>query len=156
MRNWPRVDHGVGQHISTLMPADVLQALGAFWASQILYKLTINLTKLSILFLYLRIVPAAQNRRFTRAVIAVMIYIALYMATSIVATIFQCNPIRRAWDHSIPGRCFDMTAFWYANAFHNIISDALTLGLAVKMIWNLQLPRSDKVGVYVVFGLWIL
>ncbi|KAL9011941.1 MAG: hypothetical protein Q9173_003252, partial [Seirophora scorigena] len=147
------VDHGVGKPISTLNPADISQALGAFWGSQILYELTINLTKMSILFLYLRVFPSLQNPRFTRAVVAVMRFIAMYMFISIVVTIFQCNPIKRRWDHSIPGRCIDMTAFWYANSTSNIISAAVTLGLPVKMIWNLQLPRSDKVGLYIVFGL---
>ncbi|KAI4192779.1 MAG: hypothetical protein LQ348_003039, partial [Seirophora lacunosa] len=135
-----------------------LCAIGlAFWASQILYELTVNLTKLSILFLYLRVFPPLQNPRFTRAVVAVMRFIALYMFISIVVTIFQCNPIRKAWDrYSTPaGRCIDLTAFWYANSISNIGSAALTLGLPVKMIWNLQLPRGDKVGLYMVFGLGI-
>lgn len=172
----------MGKRISTLEPADISQALGvcvplspsafpflpsarvlskvspqAFWASQILYELTVNLTKLSILFLYLRVFPPLQNPRFTRAVVAVMRFIALYMFISIVVTIFQCNPIRKAWDrYSTPaGRCIDLTAFWYANSISNIGSAALTLGLPVKMIWNLQLPRGDKVGLYMVFGLGI-
>lgn len=86
-----------------------------------------------------------------------MRFIALYMCISIVVTIFQCHPIRKAWGHySTPrGRCIDLTAFWYANSISNIVSAAFTLGLPVKMIWNLQLPRGDKVGLYMVFGLGI-
>ncbi|KAI4143993.1 MAG: hypothetical protein L6R39_004366 [Caloplaca ligustica] len=128
----------------------------AFWLSQIFYKCTINPTKISMLELYLRIFPAAQNPRFRLAVRLIMIYVAVYAIVSIIATIVQCVPVARAWDHSVLGQCIDVTAFWYSNAINNILGDILTWGLPAGIIWKLQMSRSDKVGLYGVFALGLL
>ncbi|KAL8837520.1 MAG: hypothetical protein Q9170_002513 [Blastenia crenularia] len=147
------VDHGIGQHIATLTPDDEKQALVAFYISQILYKLTVNPTKLSLLLLYLRIFPSTTFRRFTMIFISI---VSLYATASIFATIFQCQPVGRAWAHSVLGTCINVTGFWYANAVWNILTDALTLLWPVPMIYALQLPRSDKWGLYSIFGLGAL
>ncbi|KAL9595103.1 MAG: hypothetical protein Q9219_006646 [cf. Caloplaca sp. 3 TL-2023] len=128
----------------------------AFYLSQTFYKLTINPTKLSLHLLYLRIFPARQNPRFRLAAYAVMAYVLLYATASILATIFQCDPVPRAYDRSVKGRCpVNVTAFWYANAINNLVGDLLTLALPVPMIRKLRLPRGEKVGLYAVFGLGI-
>ncbi|KAL8932224.1 MAG: hypothetical protein Q9211_006447, partial [Gyalolechia sp. 1 TL-2023] len=128
----------------------------AFFTSQTLYKLTINATKISFLFLYLRIFPSNQeNRRFRIATHVVMAYILLYAIASIGATIFQCTPVARYFDHSIDGTCINVELFWYFNAINNILGDILTLSLPVRKIYQLQLPRSEKMGLYTVFGLGI-
>ncbi|KAL8916255.1 MAG: hypothetical protein Q9208_008610, partial [Pyrenodesmia sp. 3 TL-2023] len=111
MELFPGVVHGVGKHAFTLSPDDLTKALKAFWASQILYKLTINLTKISINLLYLRIFPPGQNPRFATAVCIVAAYIGLYMIASVVATISLCTPVARAWNRSVGGRCINLEAF---------------------------------------------
>ena len=126
----------------------------AFWAAQIVYKLTINLTKTSICLLYLRIFSYVIW--FRRAVYATMAYVLLYAISSIVATIFQCTPIRRAWDHSADGSCINLTKFWYANAGANIVGDVIILVLPMPMVGGLQLPNRQKWGLALVFGLGIL
>ncbi|KAL8761895.1 MAG: hypothetical protein Q9184_002026 [Pyrenodesmia sp. 2 TL-2023] len=101
----------------------------AFWASQILYKFTINPTKISINLLYLRIFPPSQNPRFATAVRIVAVYIGLYMFASVGATIFLCTPVARAWDRGVEGHCINLEAFWYSNAISNIVGDIATLAL---------------------------
>ncbi|KAK4173787.1 hypothetical protein QBC36DRAFT_348456 [Triangularia setosa] len=49
--------YGFGQHIGNLTKPNKLMTLKLFYVAQTFYKLTINLTKASILLLYLRIFP---------------------------------------------------------------------------------------------------
>lgn len=127
-----------------------------FWAIQILYKFTINLTKTSILLLYLRIFP---NKPFRKAVYGLLVFVNGYAVASIVATIFQCTPVVRTFDRDTPGSCINLTAFWYANATANILGDFAILALPMPVINSLHLPRRQRIGLMMVFalgGLWVL
>jgi hypothetical protein len=126
-----------------------------FYLDQIFYKFTINLTKLSILCLYLRIFTQPWFRRTCWACVFVILGYAL---ASIVATVFQCSPIQRAWDkaHYYPtGTCIDMTAFWYANAIYNAVTDIVILASVPGVVWELRLPLRQRLGLTAVFGLGI-
>lgn len=97
-----------------------------FWATQITYKFTINMTKTSICLLYLRIFSTEDKARFRRTVYIVMAYVLLYAVASIIATVFECIPVPRIWNKTIPGTCINLTAFWYANAAANMLGDICT------------------------------
>ncbi|KAL9134164.1 MAG: hypothetical protein Q9175_004658 [Cornicularia normoerica] len=144
------VTHGAGKVSTSLPPEDVRMALQAFWAAQILYKFTITLTKTSICLLYLRIFT---TKKFRRTVYIIMSYVILYAFASIIATVVQCTPLERIWDHAVPGTCINLTAFWYANASANIIGDFLILALPMPVIRSLQLPQRQRLGLIVVFAL---
>ncbi|MCJ1265316.1 hypothetical protein MMC22_005192 [Lobaria immixta] len=144
------VDHGYGKKWTTLAPEDLHVALESFWAIQILYKFTINLTKTSILLLYLRIFP---HKSFRKAVYGLLVFVIGYAVASIVATVFQCTPIARTFDHDTPGTCINLTAFWYANAGANILGDFAILALPMPVVNSLHLPRRQKLGLMVVFAL---
>lgn len=123
-----------------------------FYLDQIFYKFTINLTKLSILCLYLRIFSQTW---FRRTCWTCVVLIFAYAISSIVATIFQCTPIPRFWNRKLPGTCIDVTAFWYANAIYNIITDIVILASVPPVVWKLRLPQRQKLGLTVVFGLGV-
>lgn len=124
-----------------------------FWAIQILYKLTINMTKVSILCLYLRIFP---NKQFRKAALIVMFFVVGYAVSSIVATIFQCSPISKTFHPQTPGKCLNLTAFWYANAVANILGDCAILALPMPVLYALHLPQRQKFGLMMVFALGFL
>ncbi|KAL8651323.1 MAG: hypothetical protein Q9226_004754, partial [Calogaya cf. arnoldii] len=136
------VYHGTGKHASTISDSDLHQALVAFYISQIFYKLTINSTKISVIFLYRRIFTNILP--FRRLTSGVMIYIALYTTASILATIFQCTPANRAFNREIEGVCLNTTAFWFVNAINNILTDLLTLALPQRLIYKLQMRKRLK------------
>ena len=123
-----------------------------FYFDQIFYKFTINLTKLSILCLYLRIFTAPWFR--TTCWVSVLL-ITFYALSSIIATVFQCTPIPRFWDKTIDGMCISSTAFWFANSIFNIVTDIVILGSVPGVVWSLSLPMRQRVGLTVVFGLGV-
>ena len=118
---------------------------------QVLYKCTIAMTKTSILLLYVRIFHnVAKFRRICHCLLG---YIIAYAIASILATIFQCSPIKRTFNHKLPGTCINLTAFWYANAISSILTDIVVLLLPMPLLKRLHLPRRQKYGLMGVFAL---
>lgn len=60
----------------------------------------------------------------------------------------------------MPGRgkkkCVNLTAFWFVNAVVNIVGDLVVFALPVPILWKLQMPWGEKVGLLPVFGLGVL
>ncbi|KAF6817542.1 integral membrane protein [Colletotrichum musicola] len=143
-------EYGFGQHIYNLSKPNKLMTLKLFYVAQIFYKVTINLTKASILLLYLRIFV----QQYFRVLCYVLLGIILaYMVATSASSIWQCSPIPRAWDKTIPGTCISLTKNWYANAGFSIATDILIIALPQHVLWKSKLPVTQKRALMVVFGL---
>ncbi|RFU75030.1 integral membrane [Trichoderma arundinaceum] len=70
-----------------------------------------------------------------------------------VATIFQCNPIIKAFDKTLPGTCIDIAKFWFANAGFSIATDIIILILPMPLVYQLEVPRLQKVALMAVFAI---
>jgi hypothetical protein len=77
----------------------------------------------------------------------------MYAIASVVATIFQCNPIPRAFNKLIEGTCINNAQFWYANAGFSIATDLLILLMPMPLVYQLQIPRIQKIALFIVFTL---
>ncbi|KAM5476322.1 hypothetical protein MauCBS54593_001007 [Microsporum audouinii] len=126
-----------------------------YFALQMLYRVTINMTKLSILLLYRKIFDT-ERFRFKLICDILFIYIILYTIATFLVTIFQCDPIPKAWSRAIPGSCINLTAFWYANAALHTLTDVMILILPMPVIKGLKLPQRQKLALIVVFALGVL
>lgn len=120
-----------------------------FYVVQILYKFTINLTKASILLLYLRFIREPIYIRLNHAIMG---YVVVYAVCSISVTAFQCVPVPRTWDKSVAGGCISLEAFWYAGAAINVSSDLMILLLPMPTIFKMNCPRREKIGLALVFA----
>ncbi|KAH0491322.1 hypothetical protein TgHK011_002759 [Trichoderma gracile] len=143
-------NYGFGKHIGSLSVSDRLAALKWFYVAQIFYKLTINLTKMSIVLLYLRIFV---QRWFRIACYILLGIVTSYAIASTATSIWQCTPIRGAWDKSVNPTCISLTMNWYANAGYSIATDVLILLLPMQPIWASKLPLAQKRALMVVFAL---
>ena len=75
------------------------------------------------------------------------------------ACIFQCSPVRAAYDITIPTEeknCININAFYLANAAVNILTDFLTYTLPLRLVTRLHLPWRQKVGLAVMLCLGLL
>lgn len=78
------------------------------------------------------------------------------MFATTASSVWQCSPIARAWDKSIPGSCINITGNWYANAGFSIATDVIILALPMLPIYQSKLPSGQKLALMVVFALGIL
>ncbi|KAF9869840.1 integral membrane protein [Colletotrichum karsti] len=143
-------EYGFGEHIKNLSKPNRLMTLKLFYVAQIFYKITINLTKASILLLYLRIFVQKYFRVLCYALLSIIL---AYMIATSASSVWQCNPIPRAWDKSIPGTCISLTMNWYANAGFSIATDILIMALPQHVLWKSKLPTNQKRALMVVFAL---
>jgi hypothetical protein len=145
--------YGMGRHLKLLEPEDKFETMKYFYMAQVTYKTAINLSKVCILLLYLRIFN--KVRWFKWACWAILTCVTCYCIASTMATIFQCKPINRVFDKSIPGTCIDNSKFWYANAGFSIATDIIILLLPMPLVYQLHVPIAQKVALIAVFALGI-
>ncbi|KAJ0425605.1 hypothetical protein BJY00DRAFT_308341 [Aspergillus carlsbadensis] len=141
---------GLGVHSGEL-PGDILQEqLKRLWVAIPMYNASLALTKISILFQYLRIFPSYRFRIICFIVLGVVI---LYSTWAIVSGFVNCVPVAKFWDRQIPGTCLSFEAVWFFNASMNITTDLTLLVLPMPLISQLHLPKRQKFALLAVFAL---
>lgn len=117
------------------------------------YNATLGFVKTSALSLYLRLTP---NKSFRRLALIMLVIVASQATANVLTCIFQCAPISYTWKQVIPnehGKCVNINAFYLANAALNILTDFMTYTLPMPMLWKLQLPKRQKIGLITILGL---
>ncbi|RPB00493.1 hypothetical protein L873DRAFT_1680359 [Choiromyces venosus 120613-1] len=121
------------------------------WSSQLCFVICTTLSKISILTFYLRIFDTT-NRKFRN-----LVYLGLSLVSSIgvafiLVVIFQCRPVQAYWDPSLGRNCLRTTTPYLVNWALNTFTDFYVFLLPIKSVWDLQLPRRQKIGLLIVFA----
>lgn len=144
---------GVGRHVEFVEEEEPKQLTG--WAQSILafeliYFTSVALPKLGIICLYLRIFNwkgATRTAAWTLFTLTAMTSVSL-----VIAACFQCTPIAFWWDRTIPGgRCFDVQAFFHAQALPGFVLDLAIMALPMPTIWHLKMPVVKRMALVAVF-----
>ncbi|KAF1993460.1 hypothetical protein P154DRAFT_385943, partial [Amniculicola lignicola CBS 123094] len=140
-----------GVHQWNLTTDEVKRVLYIFWIEAVIYGPFIFFTKLSILLLYLRLlIPTRWSPLWTIVHVFICVSAAFYTAITLVK-IWQCNPIERAWNKTVPGTCINLPVLLQVSGLFNTTSDALILVVPVKACWNLKMSLKKKLAVLAVF-----
>ncbi|KIW03797.1 uncharacterized protein PV09_05098 [Verruconis gallopava] len=118
-------------------------------ASASLYVPCLTFAKYSLLLFYYRM----SHLRWLRVVsVAVMGFITCYSIANIFALIFPCHPIAKTWDVTITeGSCINRGAVYIVTAVTNIVTDLLLLIIPIPIVWKLQMPFIQKIGLVFIF-----
>lgn len=168
------INNGLGKHIWVAPPNAIMVFLQGLFISEVCYTGVITTVKYSILALYWRLFKASRIRIPIYLITAMVTcwglavvnpsppvmarFLLRWIACSqILVTIFQCVPLRGAWDKTIDAKCgVDNYKFFYGNSIPNIMTDLALLALPIPSVWSLQIPRTQKVilsGIFVLGGL---
>jgi hypothetical protein len=90
----------------------------------IFYCAATGITKCSVLIFYMRIFP---SRNFHIAVWTIVFIAAGYAVSSVLANVFSCTPVEKAWDVELKGSCMNRPVFYFANAGLGIFTDFATV-----------------------------
>ncbi|KAK3323181.1 hypothetical protein B0T19DRAFT_199216 [Cercophora scortea] len=145
--------YGFGRHIKSLSADDRTEALFLYWVSQITYKISLQLTKISLLLLYMRIF--SHVRWFRRLSLGLITVLVLYGFASCITGLVQCTPVARAWNYAVAGSCIQLMKFFIFNGAFALATDVIVLLLPMPLVWRLQLPLSQKIALIPVFGIGI-
>ena len=109
------------------------------------------MTKIAILTLYLRL---AVQKTFRRIIWGCMIFVVISATASVLASMFQCRPIHKAWDAvgQFRGSCLNVNSLFFANAGLEIFQDALIYVLPMRMLYQIQIPLRQKIALMGVFA----
>lgn len=106
------------------------------------YVWGISFIKYSILAQYHRIFPSKQFHKVLYLVGAIVTSWAL---SAFFASIFNCYPVRRSWDTTVPGHCIDYGKVTLIIGIFNIFIDFAMLAAPMPLLWNLQMSTRRKV-----------
>ena len=124
-------------------------------ATEMFYCPTIACVKFSVLLLYRRIFP---NPRFRMIMWSLGAFIVCYSLVLFFGIIFQCNPIRGAWEPGLDAKCIDLGLIILVTSALNVFTDVSTLCLPLPLLWGLNLPKERKVqltGIFLLGGLYV-
>lgn len=108
-------------------------------------------TKLSLLTFYLHLSPQKWFRTSVWISIAI---VALYTSIITFMMFFMCSPPRKSFDFSITnGSCINAGILYMATAVSNIITDIILFCLPIPMVYQLHMPRFQKVGAIIIFAI---
>lgn len=150
------IHYGLGVHADAL-DFDQLIAVGkGLLAFECIYVTTVALTKVSLLLMYYRIFPI-DSMRISCWILGTLS--VCWCISIIMVSIFQCTPIAKAWNLTIPGHCINLKGSFIGNAVPNILTDVAILGLPMPHVWRLhttliqrcQLSAVFLLGSFVVF-----
>jgi hypothetical protein len=118
------------------------------YAFEPLYITTAGIIKISVLLMYHRIFPV----RYVRIGGLILAAITLAWVISIdLLAIFQCTPIAKAYNPTLPGHCISLKGALIGNGVPNFVVDIFILALPSKLIWGLQASIWQRVSVIAVF-----
>ncbi|KAF4625948.1 hypothetical protein G7Y89_g12214 [Cudoniella acicularis] len=142
-------EHALGHHIADLSSQDVVSFLKGFYFTVISYNLSLTMTKISILLLYMRIFSISNIQLICYIQLAIVIVYGLWLLFD---NIFFCTPISFFWDKTIPGKCLPSAKVWFTNSSLNIATDFMILILPLPVISTLRLPKQQKQILYPIFA----
>ncbi|KAL5340234.1 hypothetical protein BJX70DRAFT_397001 [Aspergillus crustosus] len=121
---------------------------------QFLWVLSLSYTKISILFLYLRIFPVRWLVWSSWATITVIVAWAL---ATILAGCLICRPFAFNWDQTIlGGKCGNQVTSFTVTGVVNLVTDVVVLVIPMPSLYKLQMATYKKVTLIAVFGLGVV
>lgn len=127
-----------------------------FFAFQLLYGPALGLTKMSVAFMYFRIL---QDRRMHIVLWATQALNVLIIISFIISIFFACKPLAYYWTYSyaIPGgTCPDI---WGYNGYYtgfNVFMDIWLIILPSHYIWKNILDPTARLGIIAMFSFGLM
>ncbi|KAG9810303.1 hypothetical protein KCU68_g21005, partial [Aureobasidium melanogenum] len=87
-------------------------------------------------------------RRLTWLLFAALVPSVLW---GVFASIFICDPVRKVWRPTTPGKCLSTRTYWVSVTAVNIVLDFAVLALPMPVISRLKLPKKQKIALVGVF-----
>lgn len=100
----------------------------------------------------------AISKSFRRQIYVIGALVVLFWATSTLANIFNCWPMKWSWLNSLTpeGYCFNFNIFWFATGVVEVCFDVIIIMLPVNMVRGLQMCLKKRIGLTTVFLLGAL
>lgn len=103
-------------------------------------------TQISFLFLYKRVFTT--YRAWFRYTLYVIAFLVLTSNLSVIlAWMFQCKPIQKAWEYGALGHCIEVRRMYVVHAALTLVIDVGIVVAPMPLIWTLHADRTYKMAV---------
>ncbi|KAI1461803.1 hypothetical protein F4805DRAFT_245270 [Annulohypoxylon moriforme] len=123
----------------------------------IIYTQAMLFSKAAIILEWARLfIPRGRRGTFYwLSRLATLLNIIVYTAATLISAL-SCKPIDKFWKDYLPGTCIDRLALATCLAAFNLAMDIFILVLPQQVIWSLQMEKTRKIGVSIVFSVGLL
>ena len=147
----------VSGHSRPISCEDILSICQLNHIIMLLYFPFVFLARLTVFLSIIRIFAPTKTGAIYRCIQTLIWLNLLFYVLSWFLWLFQCTPLRAAWDPLIDGDYkLDPNILFIVGAGFNIMSDFFTLVLPIYSIWHLKMAVKQKLGVSVVFATGLL
>ncbi|KAI1826123.1 hypothetical protein F4861DRAFT_537481 [Xylaria intraflava] len=148
-------NYGLGLHAEVVAahnPLFLITGGKILYVAIFFFDTSISFPKLSAIFFYTRVF-SSNNTRFRINLWVVGSIVSGWIFSAIISTIFQCTPIPRAWNPTLPGTCINTYPWYLATASISVVVDFYILLLPVPEIWALKTSLRRRVYLLAAFFL---
>ncbi|KAF2762254.1 hypothetical protein EJ05DRAFT_202458 [Pseudovirgaria hyperparasitica] len=147
---------GAGYHSEDFEPSWREHFARLTFAFNIAHPLACSLPKTAICITYLQLFPSPKNRLFCHIF---LVFTISWCIAAITVNIFQCIPVNGMWE-LLPSlstrKCINVKVALVISASFNSLSDLCIYLWPTRMIWRIQIPLRQRLGLIAVFCTGIL
>ncbi|KAJ5909206.1 hypothetical protein N7495_001888 [Penicillium taxi] len=121
------------------------------YAGRPFYQLGIAGFKASLCLSYLRLLSGTSKSFYRIITWAVIVFSTLGHTMGALVLILDCQPVEKAWNTLIPGRCLPVAASFYGLAIFTIVFDVIIILLPIPLLLQLNIKPAQKAGVVCLF-----
>ncbi|GAW24209.1 hypothetical protein ANO14919_137910 [Xylariales sp. No.14919] len=144
----------LGRHTYELDPSvDIPRFLQLFWINELFYNAAMFFIKMTFLCQYYRVFRQVKALRITYLV--AIFVIGGWCLGQFLSVVFICIPVQGFWDRTIDAHCQNQFVGVYLNAAGTLVTDFAILVLPVPALWNLNLPKTQKLALIGIFSIGI-
>ncbi|KAK4443639.1 hypothetical protein QBC34DRAFT_498874 [Podospora aff. communis PSN243] len=141
---------GLGHHVWTLTPEMMVQYRMEQWYGFFFYTMSLACTKMSILVLYLRIMPCGAIRIANFVVMTIVMICNVWV---FIGAFIGCIPLAKNWDPTLPGTCLPLLSLTLGNSIMHVITDFIIFALPIPILVKLNMNIKKKIGLLFVFSI---
>ncbi|KAL4960764.1 uncharacterized protein BDV14DRAFT_211525 [Aspergillus stella-maris] len=141
--------HGMGKPVSSLSPNEFRMQIKMLYFSVPMYNLTLNLTKISMVILYMRLFTTRKYRIFLIILLILVVASGLYM---VLGTLLICVPVQAFWYQQYE-HCVSRPLVWCLTAAMQIVSDLVIVAAPMPQLISLRVPPRQKICLMAIFAL---
>ncbi len=114
--------------------------------------MSLAFAKLSIMFLYLRIMVHGPQRIANYVLLGIIVACNIWV---FINNFIQCIPLEALWNDAVHGSCLGLSVT-IGNSVLHIITDFFIFLLPIPTLIKLKINKKQKIGLVVVFSLGFL
>ncbi|KFY42604.1 hypothetical protein V495_04422 [Pseudogymnoascus sp. VKM F-4514 (FW-929)] len=142
------VSKGYGKTIRDISPSGIIELQKASYASDILYIVSLWLTKFSVAFLLFRLSSDKRHNWMSRAI---LLTAAILAAISVFIVALRCD-LSQPWIF-INEQCTNLLTRWKVVLAFDILTELALVGNSVYLVRDLHVPLGKKIVVVLAFAL---